>query len=522
MATIQEQYQAEVARGATSASYEQWSQAHLQGIRDAIRRVLGRAEAPGEPEQWAAASGNIGQIEAWLKNPEQAPFIQSMVNSEYQKILGRNADSDGMAHYAKDIVNNGLAAERFTPVIEGSLRSSDEYQSTGGQAGEFVRGVANMVNQQVPELPPFEWTPENEANARAYAEAVYGEYFADLVSEATDLASIGKTRLTEDTANRLRDIQESLTDYLSKNDVDRQRVEQDYSNAMADEARRLGVDLETLRINRSRASEDKDRQLAELQEDFSRNNGEINETKQKVLGRLLEDKQKSGERLTQDEQTTYKNVQTQFERRQSAEEESLADRGRVYGGERVKTERIRAEDRGATEQAIERQFGRVREDMETGYGRSTQDIEDAARKKLEEAQIAHQRATAGTETSYERNIADLSRSEEIRREEAAAQQRELELSRTRTTEDLARNAAIQEREAQQAITSTNLTQTRGLEDIQRELEQQQKSLEEQKQTQIETGYYGINAQQDRASEEYSQDFAENERRRLELTSAYGA
>ena len=458
-----------------------------------------------------------------MRSEERADLV---VKESYRKVLGREPEPQGLADWKNwyiERVKKGDDPNRVIDDMYEGHRNSPEYAQKGGRGGEYVRQLVQAVSNNQPEaLPPFVWGGEEEANARAYAEAAYGPYFADLVSKQVENAQIDRTRLNEDATSAMDSINRSLQDFLSGSDIDRTRLNDDYDRARNEEARRLGVDLETLDIQRTRGGEDKDRTLAELQVDFNLRGGQLSDDKVRELTRLTLDKAKETGRLTEDEQTLLGSIERQYGRRLDDVQKMLEEQGQIYGGERVRQERMLGEDRAAAEGQVQTAIGRQREDVLEGSKRRAEDIEREASRRLEELDIAYSRSTEGTQRSFERNLADLNREEQVRREENQAKLEGLAIEQGRNLEDIQRNQDIKSREAQIAQTEMERNRQRGLQDIERGLEQKQKDIEREKQRAIELDpLAGIGPQRERAEEEHSDRFAENERSRLDPSQFLG-
>ncbi|MDI6808201.1 MAG: hypothetical protein QME66_04350 [Candidatus Eisenbacteria bacterium] len=103
---LTDQYAKEVARGATSQSFEDWSKAHTQNVRQSIQSLLGREARGGEAEALAAGEGDVGRIRERLVDPlgfqsrEQATQQEAFARRQTQEreaLQGRQrAEEEGL------------------------------------------------------------------------------------------------------------------------------------------------------------------------------------------------------------------------------------------------------------------------------------------------------------------------------------------------------------------------------------------------------------------------------------------
>jgi hypothetical protein len=366
---------------------------------------------------------------------------------------------------------------------------------------QFVESIIGSIKKQEP-YPPFTWSDKQEKDALAYAEKVYGPYFADILKQYTENADIARTRLDEDTKLRLKDISDAVTDYTNKSQIEQQRLSEDYKRARDAEARNLGINLEEISLAKERGEEDTDRTLAELQVDYERTGGRISTDKAKNLSRLLEEKQAQGMQIDTTESRMLEDIKRNYGELLNQTTETAAQKGLTFSGLRTKEEaKVKDEaDRLATRTGEDALTQRT--NLERNYGYTADDIVEQAKRNLDDITTQYERSTGGVQRSYERNLADLTRNEKITKEQSAIAQENLQLSRDRGEVDINTDRSINLRELGKDQKSTQLSQSRGLQDIQRQLEQDQKRIEEEKQRQIETGYFGAGEQKSREEESY--------------------
>lgn len=359
--------------------------------------------------------------------------------------------------------------------------------------------------------PVYGTTPEEyaawEKSAIAYAESAYGTYFANQLKQYTDEANVATNRVNEDTQYTIQNLQTQLQDYLDKSRVDQQRIEQDYNTARTQEAQKLGIDLESLSIAQTREAEDSDRTLAELQTDYELSGGRISEDKAKNLGRLLTDYSTSVGRLSQDQQTIISNLNRDYSDALDDQTKALAAKGQTFSGNRLKAEAKMSDNYELSKDQANLTYGRNLQDTRQNFEYGTQDVTDQANRNLQDLTSEYTKATEGTRRSYQRNLADLTRQGMIARQNSANTQTNLTTGMNRSLEDAVTGVNQATRNTATDTSRQTTLQNRSLYDITEQLRKQALENEQNKQAQVETGYFGVEGQYGRASDNYERQKA---------------
>lgn len=456
-------------------------------------------------------------LENRVKSSPEARSVSSgvtdaVVTKIYKDNIGRNPNLDELPSHGGNI---GISAQD----LENRVKNSPEAKTYN----TVIKPWVDMVNVAPNNMPPFQWGEAEQTQAKAYAEQMYGPYFAGLLNDFINDQKVASERLEADTATKLQETTQQLSDYVAQSETDKQRLEEDYAKARDEEAKNLGVDLEAIGIAKSRGAEDTDRQLAEIQVDYERTGGRITSDKAKQLGRLLSAKETKTGRLNEDEKLMLDEIKRVYGQKLEQTTENMRDRGLTYSGLRTKAEGEVAGEQTRQEAGTALTAERGRQDINQEYGYNVQDVEEEAKRRLEDVQTERERSAGGVTRSYQRNLADLLRQEKIRTEQSATTQEGLLTRKTRGETDIATERAKTEREAASLNSQINLARSRGLEDIARELEIKKKAIEEEKQTQIETGYYGIGPQEQRKESDYWRRYANADIARTDPSriAAYG-
>lgn len=287
-------------------------------IKNAYKTILNRDEDPTGYQQWLTKAQELASqgvrgaswpeditrvVDSGFKESEE--YADLVAEAAYTEIMGRESDPGGKEFWKQQYleqVRNGVDPVDAKKNIAAGFRESTEYVEAGGYGGEWTRKLFGNIQNGIDELPPFVWGDEEKANALAIAEATYGPYFAGLVEEQVENASIATNRTNEDVTRRIAEINQDLSDYLAGTETQRTRAEQDYQISLAETARQLGLTVDQVMLNRGRATEDTTRRLAELSFDYERLSGRLSDDKIRELGRLLSESAKQTGRLDEDEQ----------------------------------------------------------------------------------------------------------------------------------------------------------------------------------------------------------------------------
>lgn len=382
-------------------------------IKQVYNEMLGRDPDPSGLKTYSS----IGKDDIIRSIQMSDEFAQTNVRKLYMDILGREPDPGGLQswseNYKRQIISGRNPNDIYTDIQNG-MRQSPEYEQGGGELGEDNRDLINTIEfaQQYPE---FKWGSEEENRALAYAEAKYGPYYSQMLSDYMETVKTRQTRTDEDYQTALQQSQASLQDYLTKSESDKQRINEDFTQAYGREAQNLGLDL-------TKIYEDKRRQT----EDFGITTENIDRNYAKLIPQVVE---------------------------------KYSDIGRAFSGER----------------ATEQQF-------------------------TQESQVRDIQAVG---RSYERNLADLQRNEQLRNQEHQRYIEDIVKLKEQGLSDIEAQTAIAQRKAQEYQQGLGTTKTRTLQDIENERKQQERSITEQKQEQVYGGYWGVGTQQARAEQNYT-------------------
>jgi len=256
-----------------------------------------------------------------------------------------------------------------------------------------------------------------------------------------------------------------LKDYVDKANVSKTRLDEDAQFELTNLQNNLNDYLGQDQTSRQRleqdyttAMQDEARKLGIDLEAIDTAKSRETEDTDRTLAEYQEDYERTGGRISEDK---IKYIQEN--------DQTIKNRGLTFSGQRVK---------------------------ETGT------IEDQAKRQLDDLKTGYTRSTEGTQRSYSRNLADLNRQAKIRTEEAQLNEERLGLSKTRTTEDMDTNKNIVQRDFGINTNRQGVLKSRSVYDIEQALKEQQDALDLEKQTQKETGYYGVESQRARKVEDY--------------------
>ena len=458
--TLEAMYQQELASGrAKGQSFEYWSKAHLQGIKNEYKRITGKDLNDSQAAYYGSTYGDINDIKMKFASDAVSQvydeefgrvvdpsgfqtYVQGILNGSsmsdvrsavrnskewmyevgiptaYWDKLGREPDADGLAHY-KEMYDKGLLGgnnEDAFKYLKNEFENSQEYKDKGGKEGEMARDLENAINFP-DEFPEFEWTEERQAEAMAFAEAYYGPYYAQLIKEITDFAVVSEARAQEDYQTNLDSVTATLNDYVSKSDEEKQRIEEDYTLRMFQEAEDLGLDKEKI-------AEDRVRNL----ENYGLKTDSILLRYNKLIPEIIE---------------------------------KWANRGMTFSGKRVKEE-----------------------------------LYYKQQKQMEELQANR---------TYERALADLDRSEKMAELDYARTLERLETARGRNIADIERQKSITQRKYGETTARLKTALTRSQEDIERERRLKERATTWEKQEQLTSGTYGVETERARREEQYRTD-----------------
>ena len=343
-----------------------------------------------------------------------AGISKDQIAAWYRQYLGRDP-YPSEASYVNYWSKKGASAEQgIANSDEAKKRASQPAApppaapaASGKSPAETAAEAANIAPN--PQEMWQEWTVEQMDEAREYAESVYGPYFAELLQKAMDLSSTSIERQTEDTAMQIESLNNQLNDYLDKSEVEKSRIEQDFTTSRDSEMRNLGIDIEAIGTAKTREGADKDRLLAEYLTDYDTSGGRL-----------------SADKLQAIEQSDFANQM----------------KGLTFSGQRIK-------DTGNIEEQARRQF----EDLSTSYSRSVAntstsyernlaDLERQETLRREESALT----TEGLETAKERGLTDISTGAGIAQRDTEGQIERENLLKSRNISDIERALTEQQKQ----------------------------------------------------------------------------